>query len=353
MSPADLIVVGVHKSFGPNTVLRGVDLKVPAGAFVAILGPSGSGKTTLLRTIAGFERPDDGSIQVGDDVLDDRNVYVAPEHRHIGYVSQNGSLFPHLTVAANVRFGLPRSRRHTHEVDQLLDIVDLGPLATRFPHQLSGGQQQRVALARALAVEPRIILLDEPFASLDASARIEVRSDVQRILRNVGATAILVTHDQDEALSLADSVAVIRDGRIVQNAAPRDLYESPSDVDVARFVGDANLVSGTVEGSAVRTALGILELHRQEQASPGQVTVLVRPEQITLVPVEPGNAGVTVRVLEANFHGHDTVYAVACDALGEGTSLTVRVLGTTRFGPGDVANVEIVGTVNIWNSNRR
>src|SRR5271154_4115000 len=220
MSPADLVVTGVHKSFGPNMVLRGVDLKVPAGAFVAILGPSGSGKTTLLRTIAGFERPDAGSIQVGDDVLDDAGIYVAPEHRHIGYVSQNGSLFPHLTVAANVKFGLPRSRRHSHDVHPLLDVVDLGPLATRFPHQLSGGQQQRVALARALAVEPRIILLDEPFASLDASARIEVRSDVQRILRNVGATAILVTHDQDEALSLADSVAVIRDGRIVQYAPP-------------------------------------------------------------------------------------------------------------------------------------
>src|ERR1700722_10952879 len=311
MSPADLAVVGVHKSFGANMVLRGVDLKVPAGAFVAILGPSGSGKTTLLRTIAGFERPDAGSIQVGEDVLDDEGVYVAPEHRHIGYVSQNGSLFPHLTVAANVKFGLPRDRRHSHEVHHLLDVVDLEPFADRYPHQLSGGQQQRVALARALAVEPRIILLDEPFASLDASARIEVRSDVQRILRNVGATAILVTHDQDEALSLADSVAVIRDGRIVQNAAPRDLYESPSDVDVARFVGDANLLPGTVEGESVRTALGHLHLHvhHGDIAKSGNVMVLVRPEQIKFVAAE-GGQGVTVRVLEANFHGHDTVYAV-------------------------------------------
>jgi iron(III) transport system ATP-binding protein len=350
MSPADLVVVGVHKAFGANAVLRGVDLKVPAGAFVAILGPSGSGKTTLLRTIAGFERPDDGSIQVGDDVLDDQGVYVAPEHRHIGYVSQNGSLFPHLTVAANVKFGLPRHRRHSHEVDHLLDIVDLGPFATRYPHQLSGGQQQRVALARALAVEPRIILLDEPFASLDASARIEVRSDVQRILRNVGATAILVTHDQDEALSLADSVAVIRDGRIVQFAAPRDLYASPSDLEVAQFVGDANLVPGTVEGRVVRTALGLLDLHREEDVASGDVTVLLRPEQIKLMALDDV-AGVMVRILESNFHGHDTVYGVRCDALGDETTLSVRVLGHSHFGPGDQVRLEVEGPVNIWTAN--
>jgi iron(III) transport system ATP-binding protein len=348
MSPADLVVVGVHKSFGPNMVLRGVDLKVPAGSFVAILGPSGSGKTTLLRTIAGFERPDAGSIQVGDDVLDDAGVYVAPEHRHIGYVSQNGSLFPHLTVAANVKFGLPRHHRHADDFHHLLEIVDLEPFADRYPHQLSGGQQQRVALARALAVEPRIILLDEPFASLDASARTEVRSDVQRILRNVGATAILVTHDQDEALSMADSVAVIRDGLIVQNAAPRDLYESPSDVEVARFVGDANLVPGNVEGSSVRTVLGLLDLHHAEHAAPGTVSVLMRPEQIKLFPIR--GRGVRVRILDAHFHGHDTVYSVACDALGEGTTLTVRVLGKTGFAVGDTVELEIEGPVNIWRS---
>jgi iron(III) transport system ATP-binding protein len=345
MSPADLVVVGVHKAFGANEVLRGVDLKVTAGAFVAILGPSGSGKTTLLRTIAGFERPDEGSIQVGDDVLDDRDVYVAPEHRHIGYVSQNGSLFPHLTVVANVKFGLPRHRRNSHDVDHLLDIVDLGPFASRYPHQLSGGQQQRVALARALAVEPRIILLDEPFASLDAGARIEVRSDVQRILRHVGATAILVTHDQDEALSLADSVAVIRDGRIVQYAPPRNLYESPSDLEVAQFVGDANLVPGTVEGRSVRTALGLLDLHREEHAAPGDVTVLLRPEQLKLGPVA---GGVTVRILDASFHGHDTVYSVSWDALEDSTSLTVRVLGHSHFGPGDAVQLDVVGPVTIW-----
>jgi iron(III) transport system ATP-binding protein len=233
-------------------------------------------------------------------------------------------------------------------VHHLLDIVDLEPFASRYPHQLSGGQQQRVALARALAVEPRIILLDEPFASLDAGARNEVRSDVQRILRNVGATAILVTHDQDEALSMADSVAVIRDGLIVQNAAPRDLYESPSDLEVARFVGDANLVPGTIDGAAVRTPLGLLDLHVEEHAPSGRVTVLLRPEQIKLVPVSP--SGVSVRILDANFHGHDTVYSVVCDALGDGSTLSVRVLGNTKFDVGDVVQLEIQGPVNIWTS---
>jgi iron(III) transport system ATP-binding protein len=346
-SPADLIVVGVHKSFGTNVVLRGVDLKVPAGAFVAILGPSGSGKTTLLRTIAGFERPDEGSVQVGDDVLDDVGIYVAPEHRHIGYVSQHGSLFPHLTVAQNVKFGLPRVRRHSHEIQHLLHMVDLEPFADRYPHQLSGGQQQRVALARALAVEPRIILLDEPFASLDAGARTEVRSDVKRILSKFGATAILVTHDQDEALSMADSVAVIREGMIVQNATPRNLYESPSDLDVARFVGDANLVNGSVDDGVVTTALGPLTLPDDVPRVSGKVTVLLRPEQITLVPHDSGN-GATVRIMDANFHGHDTVYLVSCQALGEGAFLTVRLLGKSRFRTGDEARLEIQGPVNIW-----
>jgi iron(III) transport system ATP-binding protein len=250
-------------------------------------------------------------------------------------------------VAANVKFGLSRHRRHSHHVDQLLDIVDLGPFATRYPHQLSGGQQQRVALARALAVEPRIILLDEPFASLDAGARIDVRSDVQRILRSVGATAILVTHDQDEALSLADSVAVIRDGRIVQYAPPRVLYESPTDREVAQFVGDANLVPGTVEGRSVRTALGLLDLHHEERVAHGDVTVLLRPEQLKLGPVAD-DGGFTVRILDASFHGHDTVYAVGYDALDDSMPLTVRVLGHSHFGPGDAVQLDIVGPVTIW-----
>ncbi len=217
-------VTGLHKSFGPHPVLAGLDLEVPAGSLTAILGPSGSGKTTLLRVLAGFERPDAGLISIGGSPVDGPGVYVAPERRRIGYVPQEGSLFPHLTVAANVGFGLTARGRRSGTVDAMLTTVGLAGFGRRYPHQLSGGQQQRVALARALAIEPAVVLLDEPFASLDARLRAGVRADVQQIFRRAGTTAVLVTHDQDEALSTADRVAVLRDGKIAQCAPPEALY---------------------------------------------------------------------------------------------------------------------------------
>src|ERR1700723_238010 len=233
-------VTGLQKAFGTHPVLTGVDLEVPAGSLTAILGPSGSGKTTLLRLLAGFERADSGTITIGDTLVDGPGTYVAPERRRIGYVPQEGSLFPHLTVEANVGFGLSARDRRGGQAASMLEMVGLGGLGRRYPHQLSGGQQQRVALARALAIEPALVLLDEPFASLDAHMRASVRADVQRICRGAGTTAILVTHDQDEALSMADRVAVLRDGRIVQYSAPQDLYTLPADPALARFIGDAN-----------------------------------------------------------------------------------------------------------------
>ena len=243
-----LAVRDLHKRFGPHSVLAGVDLEVPAGSFTAILGPSGSGKTTLLRVLAGLERADRGTVMIGSTVVDggddQRERYVPAERRRIGYVSQEGSLFPHLNVEANVGFGLPRRDRGGRRVHELLDAVGLSELGHRYPHQLSGGQQQRVAVARALAVGPQAVLLDEPFAALDAQLRASVRSDVRDILRAAGTTALLVTHDQDEALSVADFVAVIRNGRIAQFAAPADLYARPVDAELARFVGAANLLKG-------------------------------------------------------------------------------------------------------------
>ncbi len=217
-----LTITGLHKAFGSHPVLTGLDLDVPAGSFTAILGPSGSGKTTLLRLLAGFERADAGSIAIGDRVVDGPGAgYVPPERRQIGYVPQEGALFPHLSVAANVGFGLPARERRGARTDELLAAVGLTGMGGRYPHQLSGGQQQRVALARALAIRPEVVLLDEPFASLDAHMRASVRADVQRICRTAGTTAILVTHDQDEALSMADRIAVLRDGthRAVRGAA--------------------------------------------------------------------------------------------------------------------------------------
>ena len=224
-----------------------------------MLGASGSGKTTLLRVIAGFERIESGVVRLGTTVFDDGRSSLPPERRRMGYVPQDGALFPHLRVAANVAFGM-RRRADRRKVGDLLEAVGLTGLERRYPHQLSGGQQQRVALARALAIEPEVVLLDEPFSALDAAMRASVRREVAEILRARGTTTVLVTHDQDEALSMADRVAVLRDGRIVADARPEDLYRSPLDAELAGFLGEANLLPGTVSGGVAETALGRLVL---------------------------------------------------------------------------------------------
>ena len=252
-----LVVAGLAKAFGRTEVLRGLDLEVPAGSLTAVLGPSGCGKTTLLRILAGFERPDAGSVRAGGRELAGPGVEVAAERRRIGLVPQEGALFPHLSVAANVGFGLPR-RQRAARVAELLELLGLAGLEQRHPHQLSGGQQQRVALARALAPAPEVILLDEPFDALDAGLRAQVRAEVRAALRETDTTGMLVTHDQEEALSLADQVAVLRDGRIVQSGPPRELYAEPIDLEVALFVGDAVVLEAEVEGAVASTVLGRL-----------------------------------------------------------------------------------------------
>ncbi len=312
-----LDVAGIHKSYGSQPVLRGLDLAIVDGSFTSILGPSGSGKTTLLRVIAGFERPDRGLVRLGGEVVDDTERYVTPDRRRIGYVPQEGSLFPHLSVEQNVAFGLARRERHGKRVTDLLEMVGLGGLGRRYPHQLSGGQQQRVALARALAIEPSIVLLDEPFASLDASLRAAVRQDVRRVLREAGTTALLVTHDQDEALSLADRVAIMCDGRIGQYGTPQSIYTSPSSPELARGLGETNFLRGTAQGDAVATPLGLLFLDGTPAsdapaAEGGMLLVLVRPEQIELSD-ELGSTRATARVLDAEFYGHDAVVRLRAD----------------------------------------
>ncbi len=217
MNPLQL--AGVHQRYSRQPVLNGVDLEVEQGSFTAVLGASGSGKTTLLRVIAGFERVESGVVRLGTTVFDDSRTSLPPERRRIGYVPQDGALFPHLRVAANVGFGLPRSSRR--KVGALLETVGLSGFERRYPHQLSGGQQQRVALARALAIEPEVVLLDEPFSSLDAAMRASVRQEVAQILRGRGTTTVLVTHDQDEALSMAGRVAVLRGERSSPIPGPR------------------------------------------------------------------------------------------------------------------------------------
>jgi iron(III) transport system ATP-binding protein len=347
-TPADLAVTGLHKAFGRHPVLTGLDLTVPAGSLTAVLGPSGSGKTTLLRILAGFDRPDQGSVTIGGVTVDDDRRHLPADKRRIGYVSQEGSLFPHLTVEANVAFGLPRGQRHGPRVSDLLDTVELTGLARRYPHQLSGGQQQRVALARALAVTPRVVLLDEPFASLDASLRASVRADVRAILRDTGITAVLVTHDQDEALSSADHVAVIRDGVIAQFATPQDLYGQPADAGLGRFVGDANLLDGFTEGSLVRTPLGMLAVRGDLTLAPGKpVTVLIRPEQIAVHPGTDG-PGAPGHVISSSFHGHDTVIGVRLSDQAAPSPILVRLSGNPGLLAGSAVTLTVREPVCTW-----
>jgi iron(III) transport system ATP-binding protein len=355
-----LAVTGLHKAFGAHPVLSGLDLTVPAGSFTAILGPSGSGKTTLLRLLAGFEQVDAGTIAIGDRVVDGPgHAHVPPERRQIGYVPQEGALFPHLTVAANVGFGLPARERRGPRTGELLESVGLAGLGSRYPHQLSGGQQQRVALARALAIRPEVVLLDEPFASLDAHMRASVRADVQRICRAAGTTAILVTHDQDEALSMADRVAVLRDGRIVQYTAPQDLYMLPADPALARFIGDANLLDGTVPGEAaatVDTILGRLTLEPSsagDSAAAGQVTVLVRPEQLDIVAIHGTGSRAPAdcligHVVACEYYGHDAVVRVQPDGKPGAQEVIVRTAGGPQLPAGAQVAVRARGPVIAW-----
>lgn len=346
-----LSVRGLRKSFGSQAVLVGVDLDVPEGTIMAVLGRSGSGKTTLLRVLAGFERPDAGSVSIGGRVVDDVRHHEPVERRRIGYVSQEGSLFPHLDVRTNVGFGLPRRARRKR-VDELLGMVGLESFGSRYPHQLSGGQQQRVALARALAPHPHLVLLDEPFASLDAGLRAQVRGDVLAVLRRSGTTAVLVTHDQDEALSAADVAAVLCEGVIAQVDAPFQLYNHPVGAEVATFVGEANLLDGVARGSIVETGLGPLTLCRPARPDTVALTVLVRPEQLD-VTVEDDRSGDgdgrRARVLSCDYHGHDTTVRVRVEAAsGLPDTLVARIAGNRPVRPSDSVRLRVTGAVEAW-----
>ncbi len=320
---AAVSVEGVSVSYdGSVFAVDEVSVDVEPGSIVSLLGPSGCGKTSLLRAIAGLERPTGGSISVADRVVSGPGVWVKPEHRNIGMVFQDGALFPHLSVADNIAFGLnaahPRVDRATRRrrVDELLELVDLAGLGDRLPETLSGGQQQRVALARSLAPNPSVLLLDEPFSALDAGLRIHVRAEVARILRDVGVTSIFVTHDQDEAFVLGDSVVVMRDGHVEQVGAPDELYRTPASKWVARFVGEANFVTGTLSRASgqVDTKLGRVFVGDSDLLD-GTVDVLVRPEQVAL---SPGDAA---EITNVEYYGHDVRYELLVD---DGTTLSAR-----------------------------
>jgi iron(III) transport system ATP-binding protein len=340
---AQLIIEGLQKSFAGEPILRGVDLTVASGGFVAILGASGCGKTTLLRLVCGFERADAGTISIGGRRMVGPGQHMPPEQRHIGYVAQEGALFPHLSVADNIVFGLPLRQRRAHDrVGELLELVGLSAdFAARPPHQLSGGEQQRVALARALAPEPKLVLLDEPFSALDTALRAETRRAVAAALAAAGTTALLVTHDQPEALSMADPVAVLRDGRLIQVADPMTLYRHPADAELARFVGDAVLLPGVARDGLVYCELGCLTL--AVGMPEGAVDVLIRPEQIRLLAYNAGCTG--ARVERIRFFGPDASVDLTLFERNPQTALSARVPGHSAPRPGETVGLVVAGEV--------
>ena len=285
-----LEIQAVRKHYGALEVLKGIDLQVAAGSRTAIVGPSGSGKTTLLRIIAGFEVPDSGRVSLGGQLLANGQTAVPAHKRGIGFVPQDGALFPHLSVADNVGFGLPRGTPgRTERIAELMDMVALDTaMLKRRPHEISGGQQQRVALARALAQSPRLMLLDEPFSALDTGLRASTRKAVAQLLSAAGITTILVTHDQSEALSFADQVAVMRAGQLVQAGHPAELYLRPLDVQTASFLGESIVLPAQLAGGWAECALGRLAVNDGQRS--GAAQIMLRPEQLLVTEVPAGTA---------------------------------------------------------------
>lgn len=354
-----LSVHDLHKAFPgrrpgspPVIALDGVDLDVDDGAFATVLGPSGSGKTTLLRCIAGFETPDRGTISLDGRILDaPGTASVAPDRRGVGIVPQEGALFPHLNVAQNIGFGLKdhsRAERRSR-IATLLDLIELTGHERRRPHQLSGGQQQRVALARALAPEPRLILLDEPYSALDAKLRIELRQQVRELLRETGTTAVLVTHDQSEALTIADHLVAMRDGRIIAAGSPREVYRDPADLELAVFLGDATIIPGemSADGATVDCALGCLAVASRYGAA-GPCRVMIRPEQLIARPDEPRPSDDTMvgTVASTAFHGDHSILRVELPDIGR--PVPIRTRGSVHAEPGDRVRVSVDGEVRVY-----
>lgn len=335
-APADTPVVsirGLCKQFGVVRAIEALDLDVMPGELLALLGPSGCGKTTTLRLLAGFERPDSGTVYLDGEVVSSDEVFVAPERRNMGVVFQDFALFPHLTVAQNLGYGVRNRALRAKRVAEMLDLIGLSDAKDRRPFELSGGQQQRVALGRALAPDPALVLLDEPFSNLDATLRVRMRADVREILNAAGATAVLVTHDQEEALTLADRVAVMNDGHLIQVDVPAELYAHPLDPFVATFVGDADLLPGVSNGTEVETVIGRL---RAPGSPGGQVDVIVRPEQVKLW-LDGNGIGV---VLGIEYFGHDQLVEVG---LPDGSRARARLGSARDVVPGDRVSLAVTG----------
>ena len=339
MSNVAIRCSGLSKTFGEVQAVAGVNFSLHRGQFLALLGPSGCGKTTTLRLLAGFEAPDSGQVEIAGQRVNGPKLHLPPERRSIGMVFQEYALFPHMNVADNVAYGLNSGFDKKQRVREALDLVGLAKVEQRMPHELSGGQQQRVALARALAPNPALILLDEPFSNLDAGLRVQVRAEVRRILRQAQATVIFVTHDQEEALSLADEVAVMLEGRIVQIDVPQRLYHRPVSRQVATFVGEANFLTGVIEDDHVICELGRLAV---DSLHVGPVEIMLRPEQIDLRP----NAAGPATVVDRQYFGHDQLVQLR---LASGLSLQSRLLSSAGdFYPGQQVDLQVSHKVVVY-----
>src|SRR6056300_82994 len=336
-----LEIKDVSMNFGATQVLSGITLELESKQLLAVLGASGAGKSTLMRLIAGFDSVGGGSIVLDGETLSDSSKTVAPEKRSIGIVPQDSALFPHLNVSQNIGFGLSvlSKEAKAERVGELLRLIRMEEFASRMPQELSGGQVQRVALARALAPKPKLVLLDEPFSALDAELRGQLREEVRQVLRAEGATAVLVTHDQEEALSLADKVAVLREGKIIQVGSPSEIYHSPADVGIATFLGESVLVDGKVSGGKILTDLGSLSaLNNVAEGATG--VVAIRSENFYLQPNPTGDSEVVGRV----FFGHDALVEV------QTPKLRIRARSNGPFAPevGMKVTVWVRGAVNFY-----
>jgi iron(III) transport system ATP-binding protein len=336
-----LSLQSITKTIGSNTVLKDINLDVQDQEFLAILGSSGSGKTTLLRLISGFDSPDSGQIQLGAKMVFSKGLNVSAEERRVGFVPQDAALFPHLSVAKNIEFGISKhsAAERKQRVTELLQLVDLAGFEDRMPHQLSGGQRHRVALARALAPKPQLILLDEPFSSLDAELRVRLREDVRNVITKTGTTAILVTHDQEEALSIASRVAVLRDGEFAQIGNPSEIYQAPTDVEMATFLGDSVIINGVVKDEKIVTDLGLLTpLNKVANGATGRVAI--RPENFYLQPNPKGEG----EVIGRQYFGHDALVEVKLP------KLVIQARANGPFAPeiGMKVTVWVRGQVNFY-----
>ncbi|MGC8461347.1 MAG: ABC transporter ATP-binding protein [Candidatus Dormibacteria bacterium] len=316
---SELRCTGLTKTFGSQEVISHLDLTVPDGSIVAIVGPSGSGKTTLLRSILGLVAIDEGTIHLGDRELTNGHARLVPPHRRaIGYVPQEGALFPHSTVMENVGFGLPRAqRKDVSNIDKVLSLVGLNAnYRNRRPHELSGGEQRRVALARALAPSPSCVVLDEPFTGLDASLRQTTRTAVAAALRATQATAVFVTHDQQEAFSLGDYIGILRKGAICQFDTPEEVYRQPADLDTAQFLGETNILTGSVTRNHATSALGKLPVLGHYPDGPAHI--LIRPEQLHLHgSARPDDSDMQVhgRIISITFFGAHSLLSLAVNGI--------------------------------------